>query len=61
MMKIQTLRAHPGNRLGRPRTSLSRAMADAARRVADLERQFEQLKTYRDEYVRNSAAGRTAP
>ena len=30
-------------------------MADAARRVADLESQLEQLKTYRDEYVRNSA------
>ncbi len=33
---------------------LSRAMGDAARRVAELERQFEQLKTYREEYVRNS-------
>jgi flagellar protein FliJ len=33
---------------------LSRAMADAGRKVADLERQLEQLKTYRDEYVRNS-------
>jgi flagellar protein FliJ len=33
---------------------LSRAMGDAARKVADLERQLEQLKTYRDEYVRNS-------
>jgi flagellar FliJ protein len=32
----------------------SRAMADAGRKVADLERQFEQLQTYRDEYVRNS-------
>jgi flagellar FliJ protein len=29
-------------------------MADAARKVADLERQLTQLKTYRDEYVRNS-------
>ena len=36
---------------------LSRSMADAARRVADLERQFEQLKTYRDEYSGKSAAG----
>jgi len=36
---------------------LSRSMADAARRVADLERQFEQLKTYRDEYSSKSAAG----
>jgi flagellar export protein FliJ len=35
--------------------ALSRAMADAGRRVADLERQLEQLKTYRDEYLRNSA------
>lgn len=34
---------------------LSRPMADAARKVADLERQLTQLKTYRDEYVRNSA------
>jgi flagellar FliJ protein len=33
---------------------LSRAMGDAGRRVADLERQLEQLKAYRDEYVRNS-------
>jgi flagellar FliJ protein len=34
---------------------LSRAMGDAGRRVADLERGLEQLKTYRDEYVRNGA------
>jgi flagellar protein FliJ len=34
---------------------LSGAMAEAGRRVADLERQLEQLKSYRDEYVRNSA------
>jgi flagellar export protein FliJ len=33
---------------------LSRGMADAARRVADLERQLEQLTNYRDEYVRTS-------
>jgi flagellar protein FliJ len=33
---------------------LSRAMGDAGRKVADLERQLEQLKNYRDEYVRNS-------
>jgi flagellar protein FliJ len=39
---------------------LSRAMAEAGRRVADLERQLEQLKTYRDEYVRNSTEGRGA-
>jgi flagellar protein FliJ len=36
---------------------LSRSMGDAARRVADLERQFQQLKTYRDEYVGKSTAG----
>ena len=33
---------------------LSRAMAEAGRRVADLERQLQQLTAYRDEYVRNS-------
>ena len=33
---------------------LSRIMADAGRKVAELERQLEQLTTYRDEYVRNS-------
>jgi flagellar protein FliJ len=38
---------------------LSRAMGEASRKVADLERQLEQLQSYRDEYVRNStqAAG----
>jgi len=36
---------------------LSRAMADADRNVADLERQFQQLQSYRDDYVRNSAPG----
>src|SRR6202047_2978068 len=35
-------------------TNLSRAMAEAGRKVADLERQLEQLQNYRDEYVRNS-------
>jgi flagellar FliJ protein len=34
---------------------LSRSMAEAGRKVADLEHQLEQLQTYRDEYVRNSA------
>ncbi len=34
---------------------LSRAMADAERRVVDLERQHEQLKSYREEYMRKSA------
>jgi flagellar protein FliJ len=33
---------------------LSGAMAEAARRVAELEQQLAQLQTYRDEYVRNS-------
>jgi flagellar FliJ protein len=33
---------------------LSRVMAEAAKKVADLERQLEQLQAYRDEYVRNS-------
>jgi flagellar export protein FliJ len=33
---------------------LSRAMSEAAVKVADLERQLEQLQSYRDEYVRNS-------
>lgn len=36
---------------------LSRAMGEAARRVAELERQFMQLKTYRDEYASASAGG----
>jgi len=35
---------------------LSRAMGDAARRVADLERQFDQLKSYRDEYAQKSTS-----
>ncbi len=39
-------------------TDLSRAMAEAGRRLAELERQFEQLKTYRDEYTRNSTESR---
>ena len=34
--------------------ALSRAMADAGRRVADLERQLEQLERYRAEYMQNS-------
>jgi flagellar export protein FliJ len=36
--------------------ALSRAMADAARRVADLERQLEQLESYRAEYMQASSA-----
>ena len=39
-------------------TDLSRAMGEAGRRVAELERQFEQLKTYRDEYTRSSTEAR---
>lgn len=39
-------------------TELSRAMGEAARRVADLERQLEQLRSYRDEYAGNSTEGR---
>jgi flagellar protein FliJ len=35
---------------------LSRAMGEAGRKVAELERQLEQLKSYRDEYARNSQA-----
>ena len=34
---------------------LSRNMAEAARKVADLEHQLQQLHTYRNEYVCNSA------
>jgi len=33
---------------------LSRAMADAGLKVTDLERQLQQLQSYRDEYLRNS-------
>jgi len=33
---------------------LSKTMGDAARRVAELEKQLEQLNGYRNEYVRNS-------
>jgi flagellar FliJ protein len=39
---------------------LSRIMADAGRKVSELERQLEQLQTYRDEYVRNSTQGNGA-
>ena len=40
--------------------NLSRAMGDAARKVADLERQLEQLISYRDEYVRNTTQSAAA-
>jgi flagellar protein FliJ len=33
---------------------LSRSMGEAAKRVAELERQFEQLQTFRSEYVNKS-------
>jgi flagellar FliJ protein len=39
---------------------LSRAMGEAGRKVADLERQFQQLQSYRDDYVRNSTQGAAA-
>jgi flagellar protein FliJ len=39
---------------------LSRAMGEAARKVADLEKQQQQLQSYRDDYVRNSAQGAAA-
>jgi flagellar export protein FliJ len=41
--------------VSRSAQELSKTMGDAARRVADLDKQFEQLKNYRDEYVRNSS------
>jgi flagellar export protein FliJ len=39
---------------------LSRIMGDAGRKVTELERQLEQLQTYRDEYVRNSTQSKGA-
>jgi len=39
---------------------LSRAMGEAGRKVADIERQLEQLRSYRDEYVRNSTQSAAA-
>ena len=39
---------------------LSRAMAEAARKVADIERQIQQLQTYRDDYLRKSGQGTAA-
>ncbi len=39
---------------------LSRAMGEAGRKVADLERQYQQLQSYRDDYVRNSTQGAAA-
>jgi flagellar FliJ protein len=43
--------------VARSADELSRAMADAQRRVADLERQHEQLKLYREEYIRKASHG----
>ena len=34
---------------------LRRVMAEAGRKVADLERKLQQLQTYRDEYTKNSS------
>ncbi len=39
---------------------LSRAMGEAARKVAEIERQIEQLQSYRDDYVRRSGHGTAA-
>lgn len=39
---------------------LSRPMVEASRRVADLERQLEQLKAYRDEYAGAACSGADA-
>jgi flagellar protein FliJ len=39
---------------------LSRAMGEAGRNVADLERQLEQLQSYRDEYLRDSSQSAAA-
>jgi flagellar FliJ protein len=39
---------------------LSRAMGEAGRKVADLERKLQQLQTYRDEYSKNSAQSGSA-
>jgi flagellar FliJ protein len=39
---------------------LSRAMAEAARKVAEIERQIQQLQSYRDDYLRKSGQGTAA-
>jgi len=39
---------------------LSRAMGEAGRKVADIERQLQQVQSYRDEYVRNSTQSAAA-
>ncbi len=39
---------------------LSRTMAEAARKVAEIERQIQQLQSYRDDYLRKSGQGTAA-
>jgi flagellar protein FliJ len=39
---------------------LSRAMAEAARKVAEIERQIQQLQSYRDDYIGKTGQGNTA-
>ena len=39
---------------------LSRAMGEAGRKVADLERKLQQLQSYRDDYTKNSAQSGSA-
>jgi flagellar protein FliJ len=39
---------------------LSRAMGEAARKVAEIERQIQQLQSYRDDYLRKSGQGTAA-
>src|SRR5260370_22244402 len=39
---------------------LSRAMGEAGGKVADIERELQQLQSYRDEYVRNSTQSAAA-
>jgi len=54
-MALKSKRFEPIRDLvARSADELSRAMADSQRRVLDLERQHEQLKTYREEYIRKA-------
>ncbi len=50
---IQEIAANSAN-------DLSRTMGEAAKRVAEVERQLAQLTSYRDEYLRNSGGQRGA-
>src|SRR5579883_2946692 len=43
--------------MARSAEELSRAMAEAAAKLVELERQHEQLRRYRDEYVQKSMIG----